>query len=439
MQELALRIAKKLSETLSEGRIGEPKWKECLAMMDTDIGLDASFLLLDRNHADDVQLVDTTTNKLSTFCGEQFPLEGDFLREVSERRVWGWFPLERNRYQNDALWELLWITMNLGAYAGPHKVCAIALPGRVDSDRIEQHETTGVLILFAPVTERTPKSSDWVECASLLAHIFSISSRCSTEQRLARDRLEHNQSEFYERVIAGGRDLNLHRIFHPLQGIELRAETLRREMIGGRPAAKHLDAIEAYVQDASANLRGFLYGSMKADTQPAGRQYQSGQGKSDVKKIVEALVKKFTPQVKLTSKTFVIRFQQEPAIFSMPEDAFQEVMGNLIHNAVKYSYTATKIKISYRQLVRGAAMDITSYGIAIKDEDREKIFSYGYRTPEAVQVEYAGVGMGLPAAREIALFHGVDLVLSANEPTTGVAHPRFGPQYRNTFTLRSHK
>jgi signal transduction histidine kinase len=438
MQNLALRIVAKLSETLNAGRIGEPKWKECLVMMDWEIALDASFLLLDRNlvddldrnHDDDVQLVDTTTNKLSTFSGEQFPLDGAFLQTVAREKVWGWHPMERNRFADDALWELLWVTMNLGAYAGPHKVCAIALPGRVDGNG--NVETVGVLLLFLPSEREEPPPAEWPECAQLLAHIFSMAAQSALARRHAQDAIEHNQSEFFARVIGGGKDLNLHRIFQPLQGVELRAEIIRD--IAGRSVAKHVDLITAYVHDASTNLRGALYASMRNDAEPVSSQFLAGSGTTNVKKVVDTLVKKFTPQAKNTQKTFVIRYHREPAVFPMPEAAFEEVMGNLIHNAVKYSYANTKIKITFHQSGRGTAIDVTSYGIAIKAEDREKIFFYGFRTPEAVQMEYAGVGMGLPAAREIAGSHGAKLVLSANHPVGG-SHPRLGPQYRNTFTL----
>ena len=201
MRTLVLKIAEKFCETLSAGVIGEPKWKECLALIDAELNLDASFLLLDRNRGDDVELVDTTTNKLSTFSGDssdQFSLEGPFLSEVSKAKVWGWHPLERTRFLDDPLWELLWITMNLGAYSGPHTVCAISLPGSTHNNdtsggNTHNNDTSGVIILFMPADYIGENSKEWPECASLLAHTFSVAALCSSAQRLAQARLAHNE------------------------------------------------------------------------------------------------------------------------------------------------------------------------------------------------------------------------------------------------------
>ncbi|MGC1377182.1 MAG: ATP-binding protein, partial [Anaerolineales bacterium] len=67
----------------------------------------------------------------------------------------------------------------------------------------------------------------------------------------------------------------------------------------------------------------------------------------------------------------------------------------LIDNAIKYSRRGTEIRVNGKHMPNGIALDFSNRGIAVRGEDKEKIFERYYRTTEAQTLTNAGTGIGL--------------------------------------------
>ena len=119
----------------------------------------------------------------------------------------------------------------------------------------------------------------------------------------------------------------------------------------------------------------------------------------------------------------------------MRRSNFDEVLSNLIHNAVKYSYRGMKIKIDYKRTGAYLILDVISLGFGIALEEHEKIFALGYRTADASRTEYSAVGVGLYSARNAASQAKATLFLQGSASTDIVSGGK--PVFRNTFRLRS--
>ncbi len=77
----------------------------------------------------------------------------------------------------------------------------------------------------------------------------------------------------------------------------------------------------------------------------------------------------------------------------------KEALGNVLDNAVKYSYPGGKVRISAMEYELYTAVSVKDDGIGIKEEDTAKIFGRFYRAKEVQQED--GVGIGLYLTREI--------------------------------------
>ena len=93
---------------------------------------------------------------------------------------------------------------------------------------------------------------------------------------------------------------------------------------------------------------------------------------------------------------------------------FNQIMYNLIENAIKYGYRGSNIYInaSYKQQ-QELIISVLSYGIEIPKTDCEKIFDLFYRTmlPEVQGVE--GVGVGMYLAKNLCQLLGYEITCNS--------------------------
>jgi len=87
---------------------------------------------------------------------------------------------------------------------------------------------------------------------------------------------------------------------------------------------------------------------------------------------------------------------------------------NVIENAVKYADKKTTIRIAAVTGKGCVGLGVESIGIPIGDEDREHIFSRGFRGNAARQKVAAGTGIGLYLASRVMAFHGGKLRLETS-------------------------
>jgi PAS domain S-box-containing protein len=87
-------------------------------------------------------------------------------------------------------------------------------------------------------------------------------------------------------------------------------------------------------------------------------------------------------------------------------EMLRQVVVNLVDNAIKYSLPGTTINIRGRE---GPAFEITSRGLPIPEEEREKIFQRGFRTRKAQAFVPHGTGLGLWLVRKIVEAHGASI------------------------------
>ncbi len=93
----------------------------------------------------------------------------------------------------------------------------------------------------------------------------------------------------------------------------------------------------------------------------------------------------------------------------------EQVMMNIIGNAVKYTPDGGHIRITAGSTEDTVWMDVCDDGIGIPEKDRERIFDRFYRVDKARSRESGGTGLGLSIAREIVQRHHGTIALAPHE------------------------
>ncbi|WP_207532650.1 sensor histidine kinase [Desertivirga arenae] len=131
-----------------------------------------------------------------------------------------------------------------------------------------------------------------------------------------------------------------------------------------------------------------------------------------------ALVLKVVEDLRLTHPSHEVFFDEiiSESVCADPV-RIQQVLVNLISNAIKYSPGADHIVVSIRldDQRKAVVVSVHDLGPGIKESEKEKLFSKFQRTENAVKSKITGAGLGLHISKEIVEQHGGELWFESTE------------------------
>lgn len=115
---------------------------------------------------------------------------------------------------------------------------------------------------------------------------------------------------------------------------------------------------------------------------------------------LESLAKKQEVEISLTGDNVEI---------NGAELIIEEIIHNLVKNAIKYNKKGGKVDVSVRQCLDGIELSVADTGIGIPEEDIEHIFERFYRVDKSHSKDIGGTGLGLSIVKHGAMFHNASL------------------------------
>jgi signal transduction histidine kinase len=93
----------------------------------------------------------------------------------------------------------------------------------------------------------------------------------------------------------------------------------------------------------------------------------------------------------------------------------QQVLYNLIDNAIKFSHNNSKIKVSTEEKGDKLFVSVKDYGIGIPKDSIKKIWERFYKTDASRGKDKKGTGLGLSITKEIIQAHNENINVISTE------------------------
>ena len=188
-----------------------------------------------------------------------------------------------------------------------------------------------------------------------------------------------------------------HELKTPLTSIKGYSELLKSGMVSEEDAVR----FGGKIYDEAHRLIT-LVGDIIKLSQLDGNDVEVKIERLDLYELVLAVIGQFEMVAK--EKKVAISLTGNHPFIMGPEQIVEEMVFNVIDNAVKYNKDGGEVKVRIVQRIDGVELEVKDTGIGIKEEDIPHIFERFWRADKSHSKEIGGTGLGLSIVKHGAMF-----------------------------------
>jgi signal transduction histidine kinase len=176
-------------------------------------------------------------------------------------------------------------------------------------------------------------------------------------------------------------------------------------MIRDIPSENNPENIQIIIDEA--NRLGVLVNDLLSLSKISSRTEPLNLSVYDINNNLINIVERFNKL--LESKGFVVNYLDNGPIYVNADiRKIEQVIYNLINNAVNYSGDSRKIEVESKITDQKVRISVKDYGIGIKKDELEYIWDRYYRVDKGHQRAVQGSGLGLSIIKGILEYHGFE-------------------------------
>jgi len=191
-----------------------------------------------------------------------------------------------------------------------------------------------------------------------------------------------------------------HELRTPLAAVKSLSETLQEGALEDPPAARRFLSLMEKEIDTMSQLVQELLELSRIESGKA--PFQKKPARVDT--LVMQAVERMSHQAERAGLTLSMDLEPDLPEVYMDIERMQQVMSNLLHNAIKFTLPGGRIIVSAQKVENSVRVSIKDTGVGIPDEDVSRIFERFYKADRARSG--GGTGLGLSIARHIVEGHG---------------------------------
>ncbi|EMI09961.1 sensor histidine kinase [Anoxybacillus gonensis] len=191
-----------------------------------------------------------------------------------------------------------------------------------------------------------------------------------------------------------------HELRTPLTYVKGYADVARRPNIAEEERAKYLSIIYEEAEHMQKLVKD-LFELAKMDQ----HSFQIKKEPTSLCLFLKKIYEKMYPAFHTKNMSLVYRCEENVTVH-IDQQRFEQVMMNLLDNALKYSRQGSTVSIDVKTEKKNVILIISDEGIGIPKKDLPHIFERFYRVDKSRSRTGGGTGLGLAIAKEIVEAHG---------------------------------
>jgi signal transduction histidine kinase len=203
-----------------------------------------------------------------------------------------------------------------------------------------------------------------------------------------------------------------HELRTPLTTLLGRAQMLQRWMLKSGDADERSQRTIEIVVAQAQRLNKMITALLDVSRIRTGR-FSIEPAPMDLTPLVRRVVEE--SRLALASHTIMLDGADEPALIEGDEVRLEQVLQNLIGNAIKYSPGGGLVTVRLSTDEGVALVSVSDQGIGISPEAQRRLFHRFYRAQNAESYGISGMGIGLFVVKEVAELHGGQVIVESAE------------------------
>lgn len=203
-----------------------------------------------------------------------------------------------------------------------------------------------------------------------------------------------------------------HELRTPLTTLLGRVQLLQKWIEQGNPNRERIQRSVQIVVDQAQRLNRMISAMLDISRIRSGR-FSIAPTAMDLASLVRRAVDEARATEELHQLTLEVL--AEPLLIHGDEARLEQVIQNLIGNAIKYSPAGSRVDVTVERSGTSACLKVRDEGIGIPEGTRELLFRRFYRAENAAQLGVSGLGVGLFVVREIIELHGGTIDVESRE------------------------
>jgi signal transduction histidine kinase len=220
---------------------------------------------------------------------------------------------------------------------------------------------------------------------------------------------ERRKSEELNRVKSEIISIAAHELRTPLTAISGYAELLQMNALGDEESRRNCTEIIIRKAEGMERLISDLLDLSRIDQ---GQPLQIHTRADDIVAVVAAVVAECRDRH--PKRTFNLDLPTEPVVLRFDKVRMEQVLDNLLSNAIRFSPTGAPVSIISRRQSGMFHLEVSDQGVGMTPEQLSRVFEKFYRV-DTSDTSPAGLGLGMALVRQIIVEHGGEIRLESSQ------------------------